>query len=71
MRNGYCPACSGGCYWREHRNNAFYFVVERVEVPGMYKDLKERYYDAKKGVSVQQAIMTGIEEDFQLQTQTP
>ena len=32
----------------------------------MYEDLKERYYDAKKGVSVQQAIMTGIEEDFQL-----
>ena len=58
-----CTVCPGKCFWRNHKNNDFYYEVHEVPVRKTYDDIKQRYEKALNGKTSKENIVNMIRKD--------
>ena len=63
-RNGYCKYCPKKCHWTEHKSSPYILeeYLENEEVT--LEDLKNRYYDSQKKLSVKKQLFNGAKEEL-------
>ena len=64
--NGECERCKGNCIWRDHVNNGYMIEMEIVSKTRTYENLKQRYHEAKSGMSTSEIIVKKMEEELRV-----
>ena len=64
MSDGSCQKCPNNCHWSKHVNDAYRFETQYVTVEKEYDDIRKRYNTAVEGLSMAEAVIQQVEEDF-------
>ncbi|XP_056627513.1 uncharacterized protein LOC130439107 [Triplophysa dalaica] len=65
MRDGKCQVCPGKCIWNVHFNQAYKWDYVKEMKKGTYKELKQRYKEAKGEVMSKEQIFQKLEKEFE------
>lgn len=64
-RNACCTVCPGRCSWKEHIRNYHYFELYEEKEPRTFKEILERYNQAKSDEYNQQILIETIKRELQ------
>ena len=56
----YCTQCQGKCHWTSHRNAPYILKVIKVKKKVTLDDLKKKYDDGNKNLTLSQRLMNGL-----------
>ena len=64
--NGYCTVCPKKCRWQEHVNVPYVIKHTEIEVEETVEELKKKYYDGKKNLSLSEQIIKEKEHELEV-----
>lgn len=60
IRGENCTECEGKCHWTQHHNAPYIIKIVKVKKKVTLADLKKKYDDGNKNLSLSQRIMNGL-----------
>ncbi|KAI6656580.1 hypothetical protein LOD99_1375 [Oopsacas minuta] len=63
MTDGYCRICPGRCKWNWHQNEPYIYKEEIVEKEEIVKDVKQKFDDATKQLSIYEEMKRSLERE--------
>ena len=63
--NGCCTVCPKKCMWKEHVNVPYIIIHGEIEVEETVEELKKKYYDSEKKLSLTEQIIRGKEIELE------
>ena len=63
--NGYCTVCSKKCPWTLHTNVPYVIKYTEIEEEVTLEELKKKYFDSQKKLSLSEQIIKGKELDLE------
>ena len=64
-RKGYCHVCPNKCFWDIHNNVPYIIKYTEIEVEETVEDLKKKYFDSSKQLSLSEQIIRGKELELE------
>ena len=61
----YCTVCPKKCHWQEHKNVPYIIKYTEIEVEETVDELKKKYFDSSKKLSLSQQIIRGKELELE------
>ena len=63
--NGYCTVCPKKCHWAQHMNVSYIIKYTEIEKEKTIEELKKKYYDSQKKLSLSENLIRGKELDLE------
>ena len=65
IKKEYCTVCPKKCHWQEHKNVPYIIKYTEIEVEETVEELKKKYYDSTKKLTLSQQIIRGKELELE------
>ena len=63
--NATCAVCPGGCHWKLHKNNSFYFDTYTVKEKRTFADLERKYKAGVAGKNKVEGMIVSINKEIE------